>query len=82
LTGTFTKSGSPKKAARSAKARRIASAITWSAADEPGPIAFRSKPSSTASICSSVAPPEDGGGMESTSSPRYVPRSTSRSATL
>ena len=64
------KSGSPRKRARSAKARRIVSAIRCTLAAEPWPAARRSQPSSTFSICTSATPPELGGGIDSTVWPR------------
>jgi hypothetical protein len=66
-TGTSTKSGSPRYAARSAKANFIASAMRCMLADDPAPLRARSKPSRMLSISISATPPEDTGGKAWTS---------------
>ncbi len=53
-------------APRSAYASRPASLMKWTLQNDAGPIAATSNGSSIASICSSVIPPDDGGGIPQT----------------
>ena len=69
----LTNSGSPSISLRAANARRIASAMqVHGVGAVPAQVARGRSPRGCCAIIASATPPDDGGGIEITSCPRYV----------